>query len=191
MVIPNIIYESTLFEISFVDFLIIFGVEIIFFSFVSGKQTLKQNWIVILLSALLKVGLLSLLITWIPYYIVNSLQSVVFFTVLLFLSGSFITTFILERELVMPRNVAFNLGFQLSLLSSAMFFAIKVLLIPYIYSYPILTMNYYDSGISRTGDIAQTLVNFGSGSGLFFLLFGIVGVIYFSRNKNKAFSKTS
>lgn len=174
------------FQITFIDFLIIFAVEFFFFVFLSDKFNFKEGLGTIAFADLLKVGLLSLFITWVPsYYLYNSLKTVIIITVLLLLSGCIISTIVLQKELLYSKRESFNLAFQLSLLSTSMFFAIKVFTIPNYVVYYMLNSNAQNSlnnslSITNPVNFIQFFVN----SGLLLLIFALV-LFFFLNIKSK------
>ena len=187
MFMPMIMYPYYNFDISFVDFLLIFGVEIIFFIFMNNKLKIKQNIEIILLACLLKVGLLSLFLNWIPPTNISDSNMVIIFSVLLLLSSSILETTIFQRELLLSKNDAFDLAFKLSVLSTSVFFMFKMLMVP---DYPIYYTQFTNAGTynnslstSVTSGIIQTLFLGGISSGLLFLMLGIGLFLYLGKNK--------
>ena len=184
---PMIMYPYYNFDITYVDFLLIFGVEIIFFMFMNNKLKIKQNIEIILLACLLKVGLLSLFLNWIPPTNISDSNMVIIFSVLLLLSSSILETTIFQRELLLSKNDAFDLAFKLSVLSTSVFFMFKMLMVP---DYPIYYAQLTNTGTynnslstSVSSGIIQTLFLGGISSGLLFLMLGICLFLYLGKNK--------
>lgn len=184
---PAIMYPFYNFDISFIDFLLIFVIEIIFFTFINSKLKLKQNIEIILLACLLKVGLLSLFLNWIPPTNISDSNMVIIFSVLLLLSSCILETIIFQRELLLSKNEAFDMAFKLSVLSTSVFFMVKMLMVP---DYPIYYTQFTNAGTynnslstSVSSGIIQTLFLGGISSGLLFLMLGIGLFLYLGKNK--------
>ena len=187
MLMPAIMYPFYNFDISFIDFLLIFVIEIIFFTFINSKLKLKQNIEIILLACLLKVGLLSLFLNWIPPTNISDSNMVIIFSVLLLLSSCILETIIFQRELLLSKNEAFDMAFKLSVLSTSVFFMVKMLMVP---DYPIYYTQFtnartYNNSLSPSvsSGIIQTLFLGGISSGLLFLMLGIGLFLYLGKNK--------
>ena len=184
---PAIMYPFYNFDISFIDFLLIFVIEVIFFTFINSKLKLKQNIEIILLACLLKVGFLSLFLNWTPPTNISDSNMVIIFSVLLLLSSCIIETIIFQRELLLSKNEAFDMAFKLSVLSTSVFFMVKMLMVP---DYPIYYTQFTNAGTynnslstSVSSGIIQTLFLGGISSGLLFLMLGIGLFLYLGKNK--------
>ena len=179
MILP---YYDYGFQITIIDFLIIFFVESFFFFFSRDKIKIKDNWGVVLLCSLLKVGLLSLFISWMPMNYYYDMQSSMLFSVLLLLSGVVIMTLMLQKELLMSRTESFQTAFQISLLSSSVFFIVKLYSIP-MYSF-LSERNFgVTQQVARTITPLNYFLQINSVTGPIFLIVGIICFFYFNRSK--------
>lgn len=179
-------YSINSFNITIIDFLVIFVVEVFFFNFSMNKLKFRDSIGTIAIADLIKVGFLSLFISWLPFYYNYTFNTVVLFTVLLLLSGVVISTIMFQKEFLFSKNEAFNLAFQLSVLSSSAFFLIKVFLTPtYIYFGPMIASSSSNTASTATSfNILNFFPSIG-GNGLLFLILGVGLFFYFNKNKTK------
>ncbi len=173
-------YQNYAFQVTIIDFLIVFIVELFFFALIMSKLSIKEYLGTLAITSLLKVGFLSLFISWIPLSYSYTFKTVTLFTVMLLLSGCVISFIIFQRELLLPKNESFNLAFQVSVLSSSVFYMIKIFFIP---ENHIMYANVANSSFDQNFASFGSFTNIG-GSGLLFLILGCVLFFFFTKNKN-------
>ena len=95
MILPYVYYSL---NITIIDFFLVFVVEALFFFFMMDKFQLRDNLETILVSSLLKIGFLSLLISWMPMIFTYTFKTVILFSVLLLFSGCVISAIIFRKD---------------------------------------------------------------------------------------------
>ena len=182
MILPSNYYSL---NISLVDFVVFFFTQLIFFFFIRDKiSSVKENIESILLSSLLSIGILSLLLSWQPFYLASNFRNIFLSSILLFFSGVFVQSLTFRKDFILSKNESFNLAFQLSMLGSLAYLFIKILFTPDYYGYPIYAFE-DTTMVPKTTGVIGNVVSFSSNFGLLFILLGIVILIYHKKADSK------